>query len=164
LTKILKIGRIKDMKTVYLSGPISGLRYAEAREWRDVAAESLAEEGIVALTPLRGKNFLEKIDGPLLKAGHPTKPLSTPKGIVTRDRWDAMRCDVMLVNLLGATDVTIGTMIEYGWADAARNPIITVMEPEGNIHDHAFIREMSGYVVDTLEEGIAIAKAILLYG
>ena len=34
----------------------------------------------------------------------------------------------MLVNLLGLEKITLGTMVEYGWADAFRKPIITVIE------------------------------------
>jgi hypothetical protein len=36
---------------------------------------------------------------------------------MTRDRFDATRCDVLLVNLLGAERVSIGTMMEVAWAD-----------------------------------------------
>ena len=61
-----------------------------------------------------------------------------------------------------ATEISIGTMIEYGWADAFRKPIITVMENEGNVHDHNFVKELSGFVVEELDEGIFIAKSILL--
>jgi hypothetical protein len=50
--------------------------------------------------------------------------MSKPKGLTTRDRWDAMRCDVLLVNLLGATKVSIGTVLEFGWADAMDIPIV----------------------------------------
>jgi hypothetical protein len=52
-------------------------------------------------------------------------------------------------------------MVEYGWLDMKRIPIITVMEKEGNPHEHAFIRELSGYRVETLEEGLYIARCIL---
>ena len=39
------------------------------------------------------------------------------KGIVTRDRWDVAKADVVLMNLVGATQVSIGTMVELGWAE-----------------------------------------------
>ena len=54
-------------------------------------------------------------------------------------------------------------MVEYGWSDVYRKPIITVIEREGNPHDHHFIRELTGFRVETLEEGLSVAKAILTY-
>jgi nucleoside 2-deoxyribosyltransferase len=88
-------------------------------------------------------------------------PLSSAKGITTRDRNDSTLCDIVLFNLLGATKVSIGSMIEYGWADAARRPIITVIEKSGNPHDHSMLRELTGYRVEELDEGLSIARAIL---
>ena len=52
-------------------------------------------------------------------------------------------------------------MVEYGWADSYRKPIITVMEKEGNPHDYPFIRNLTGFMVDNLEDGIYVARAIL---
>ncbi len=87
--------------------------------------------------------------------------LACQKGIATRDRFDVASCNVMLAYLLGAEKVSIGTMIEFGWADAARKPIITIMEKNGNPHDHAFVRELTGFRVESLDEGLYVAKSIL---
>lgn len=51
-------------------------------------------------------------------------------------------------------------MIEYGWADMARRPIISVIEKHGNLHDHSIVKELTGFRVETLEEGLHVAKAI----
>jgi nucleoside 2-deoxyribosyltransferase len=72
-----------------------------------------------------------------------------------------MNCDIMLANLLGAKKVSIGTIGEFFWADAYRKPVIAVMEKEGNPHEHAMIRELTGFRVETLEEGLAVAGAVL---
>ena len=69
----------------------------------------------------------------------------------------------MLANLLGLEKITIGTMVEYGWADAYRKPVITVIEKTGNIHEHYFVRELTAFRVETLEKGLSVAKAILTY-
>lgn len=87
--------------------------------------------------------------------------LSCSRGLTTRDRFDVTSCDILLANLLGAKKVSIGTMIEYGWADMARKPIITVIEKEGNSHDHSIVRELTGFRVENLDEGLYVAKAIL---
>jgi len=50
------------------------------------------------------------------------QPLVSPPGAVGRDRFDVQTCDLLLVNLLGATSVSIGTMFELAWTDAWRKP------------------------------------------
>lgn len=148
---------------VYLAGPISGLTYGGATEWRDGVIRDLAEFGIKGLSPMRCKEFLQnETDGfskTCEKYGH-INVLASPRGIMTRDRFDATRCDVLLVNLLGATTVSIGTVMEIAWADACRTPIVCAMEA-GNIHEHAMVNEALGYRVDTLEEAVSLVKAIL---
>lgn len=152
--------------SVYLAGPITGLTYDEGNDWREAVMADLASVGITAYSPLRAKNFLRQI-GVLDSAGTPDSaymglnPLSEPKGITARDRFDATRSDMVLMNLLGATRVSIGTMIEAGWADAARRPIVIAME-EDNVHRHAMLNEVAGFIVPTLAEAVAVVKAVLI--
>jgi len=148
----------KIMKTVYLAGPISGLDYNGCNDWREHAKSQLKEWGIAGVSPMRGKEYLS-----LEKniSDEYDSVLSCQKGITTRDRFDSTSCDIMLVNLLGAKKVSIGTMIEYGWADSARRPIISVIEKEGNPHDHSMVRELTGFRVESLDEGLYVARAIL---
>jgi nucleoside 2-deoxyribosyltransferase len=152
--------------SVYLAGPITGLTYDEGNDWRDAVIEELEAAGIVAYSPLRAKNFLREI-GVLDAAGTPDSaymglnPLSEPKGITARDRFDATRSDVVLMNLVGAKRVSIGTMIEAGWADAARRPVVIAME-EDNVHRHAMLNEIAGFIVPTLAEAVAVVKAVLV--
>lgn len=149
------------MSRVYLSGPISGLTYEGCTDWREGVAGVLLEHGIEPLSPLRGKGFLK---GRGIIEAHEgqdyANPLTTDRGITTRDRFDTQRCDFMLVNLLDASRVSIGTMIELGWADAARVPIVLVMAPE-NIHNHAIVRGVAGYITDELDEGVDIILTAL---
>jgi len=42
-----------------------------------------------------------------------------------------------------------------------RIPIITIMEDKGNVHDHNFVREVSGFRLNNLEEGILVARNLL---
>lgn len=88
-----------------------------------------------------------------------THPLSTLQGINLRDHNDVQRSNGLLVNLTGADRVSIGTMIELGWADAYRKPVVIAME-EGNIHWHAMVRDR-GLVVSTLEEATELIGAII---
>lgn len=154
-------------KLVYLAGPITGLSYGGAVDWREEVAKQLdpsgAFSGIQALSPMRGKAYLKDykhIGGTSKDHEEFGQALSHGKGVVTRDRWDSMRADVVLMNLLGSQRVSIGTMIEAGWADAARVPIVLVRETD-NVHNHAMLDQLAGFIVPTLEEGVVIVKALL---
>jgi len=140
-------------------GPILGTEYKECHDWREHAIKELAKHGIEGISPLRHKDIVDK-SGLMADFGGGNM-MTTSSGMVTRDRYDATHCELGLANLLGAKKISLGTMVEYGWLDMKRVPIITVMEKEGNPHEHSFIRELSGYRVETLEEGLYIARCIL---
>lgn len=148
--------------TVYLAGPIAGLSYDQSCDWRTAAESALHAAGIRALSPMRMKEYLKDVRcfsgtcGPEGNLG----PLSGPRAVMTRDRFDATRCDVLLVNLLGATKVSIGTVMEIAWADLKRTPIVCICEPD-NIHRHAMLDEAVGFWAISLDEGVEIVKAII---
>lgn len=144
---------------IYLAGPINGLTYDGAQGWRDYFSTRL-DRRIKCYSPLRGKDFLRQYG--TLEDSYTVSPLSTDQGITTRDRNDCMGADLVVFNLLGATRITIGTMIELGWADAMRRPAILVMEPQGNPHDHPMVRQTTHFRVDNLKDAITIAEAVLL--
>lgn len=152
------------MKEVYLAGPITGLNFTGATSWRSAVAGQLADVGIKAYSPMRAKEYLSKLDS---ISGHGKEyahmgVLSTPRAVMTRDRFDATRCDVIFVNLLGAKTPSIGTIMEIAWADAKRIPIVCAIEPEGNPHEHMMVTEAIGFRCATLDEAVHITKSILL--
>ena len=147
------------MSSVYLAGPIRGLTYASAAAWRERAAAFLAKHGITAFTPLRHKKALVG-KGTILDS-HEAHPLTSEKGITARDRFDVIRCDLVLANFLGAPLVSAGTSIEFGWADILRKPIIMVIEPEGNPSDHGMMRAIASYRTASLDEALGLCVAIL---
>jgi nucleoside 2-deoxyribosyltransferase len=150
---------MERIKTCYLAGPISGLSYGTATDWR-VYVASKFPEWLKPLSPLRGKTYLQ---GEKDLSDHYTQLLSTPRGITTRDRMDAMKSDCLLVNFLAAKKVSIGTCIELGWADAVRNPIVVVMEKD-NLHCHAMVNDVAGYITSDLDEAIDIVIKIMATG
>lgn len=151
------------MKSMYLCGPITGLSNATARfGWRAWVTEQLAGE-VDCLSPMRHYDHLARV-AKLSQFGNPQNVLTSPRGLTTRDRFDTMRSDLLFCNLLDAEWVSIGSMIELGWADAARIPIIVVMEELDNPHDHAMVNEVTGFRCTTIAEGIEVAKAILTPG
>lgn len=151
---------------VYLAGPISGLNFFGATDWRAEAQSQLAEFGIKTLSPLRYQEHLKTV-GVFTDCAKETErfksPMSMPKGLTIRDRWDARRCDVLLVNLLGAEKVSIGTVMEIAWADGADKdiPIVCAIEPEKNIHEHAMLMHCIGYRVPTLWEACDVTRQLL---
>ena len=177
------------MKTVYLSGPIAGLTYDDGQDWRTVAEASLKEAGIQGLSPLRAKGYLRQV-GEI--SGHGREyadmgVLSTPKAVLARDHFDATRCDVLLVNLLGAKRVSIGTVMEIAFAYEARIPIVCAMESgvsaaqpdqlswlaamidgEGCVYVVRRERQVGAsfeaidFRVDSLEEALYVVKTILV--
>lgn len=152
------------MHQIYLAGPISGLSYAGCTDWRKYAIKELAEAGIKGLSPMRGKEYLSKLKS-ISSTGEEYAHLgvlSKSRGIMTRDRFDATRCDVLLVNLLGAKTVSIGTMMEVAMADLLRIPIVCAIEESGNPHAHVMLSEAIGFEVRTLDEALHICKAILV--
>ena len=151
------------MSTVYLAGPITGLNYAGATEWRESVAEQLAACGIKSFSPLRAKQYLSALPS---ISGHGQEYahmgiMSQARSVMTRDRFDATRCDVLFVNLLGAKAVSIGTVMEIAWADLCRTPIVCAMEDD-NPHVHMMILEAIGFRCATLDEAVHITKSVLL--
>jgi nucleoside 2-deoxyribosyltransferase len=156
------------LATVYLAGPITGCEFRVAQIWRDFATRKLAESGIRCLSPIR---FYPEDYGPkdkrmpALPEFDPTTPKSpfrTHKGLTSRDRNDVMTSNLLLVNLLDTERVSIGTMIELGWADLLRIPIVVAMN-DNNLHDHAMVREIANYIVPTLDEAIQVTKDVLCF-
>lgn len=150
--------------SVYLAGPITGLTYDDGQEWRETMKRTFDAYGIDAYSPLRAKQYLKKygeLDSGGLKSAYLKEhPLSSPSGIVARDRNDCTHRDAVLANLLGAERVSIGTVMEIAWADLARVPCVVVME-EGNVHDHAMIHATAGFVTDDMDEAVDIIAAVL---
>lgn len=143
----------------YLSGPMRGLSYEDADAWRQEARRGLWPD-IATLSPLRGKGNLRGQPIPATAQS----PLSTAEAIVARDFRDVTRSDAVLVNLLGAKEISIGTVAEIAWAHAARTPVVLVMEhaPGLNPHNHPMVTVPCGWWVDTLEDGIDVLRNILL--
>lgn len=144
--------------TLYMAGPVKGLAYDTATDWRFWLADKLAGYNVECLDPLRGKDELQG-ETSIDRVEYDT-PMSCPKGIYVRDRFDALRCDLLLVNLLDAEKPSLGSVMEIAWADALHKPIILVMEP-GNIHEHAMVLGACGFRAQCLEEAAAIAIAVL---
>lgn len=149
---------------VYLAGPITGLNYEGTMSWREYAIDKFkqmadTQKRIIGVSPMRAKEYLSHLEN-IGNANGALGKLSGGKAVVTRDRNDVYTCDAVLMNLQDAKRVSIGTMIEVGWADAFKKPIVLMLEP-GNIHQHDMVTEISGFRADNLDEAIHLINAIL---
>src|SRR3990167_11252664 len=145
-------------RSIYTAGPMAGCSYAEVVGWRKEAAKYLADNDIDTLIPEIYSINPGEIYTPHAVGGH----FATQRGIVTNDRRSIFVCDAVIMNLSHAKKVSIGSCVEFGWADAYRKPVIVIMpNPDFNPHDHAFIWELSSYVVYTLDDALDVVIQLL---
>lgn len=150
---------------VYLSGPIGGQTYSGATEWREWVRQRLLP-GINAVDPMRGKEKLADLYGDTAIPTHDVDAVlgGDSRSITQRDRYDVSHADAMLLNLLPCNSAkpSIGSMIELGWADAARVPIVMVTEKVlGAWYDHVLIAGTIGWWVEDLKSGVEIVNGLL---
>jgi nucleoside 2-deoxyribosyltransferase len=107
--------------------------------------------GFEVFIALCGKSYL-KNEREFMATGY-KQPLSTDHAITQRDWWMCRKCDILLVNLIGAKKISIGTVMEMAWAFDHGKHIITVMEND-NIHQHAFVKEVSSIVYDNFQDAL----------
>jgi len=148
-------------KTVYLAGPITSCSYEGATDWRETFKEQVeSTSSIKCLSPMRGKHYLKDVKSIDATGNEKLGILSGGPAIVTRDYADTTNSDLIIVNLLGATKVSIGTMFEVAWAYSKHIPIILVIEDgTENIHTHSMLLAMCGYKVNNLDDALIITFA-----
>jgi nucleoside 2-deoxyribosyltransferase len=155
------------MARVYLAGPITGLGYAEARNgWRKDFAALLFPD-IAPLSPMRQEGHLAEIKK-IAAHGYEHNPLSSSRGIIAKDLLDIERCDLVVMNFLGAKKVSIGSVWEMGYAKKCGKPIVLIIEVRGpkpgNPHDHLFIVDTADFTCHSVQEAADIVNAVLTPG
>jgi nucleoside 2-deoxyribosyltransferase len=143
---------------IYAAGPISGQTFEGSTGWRE-RLRSLLPDGVKVASPMRDKGYLKTAG--VLEGDYPEHVMSSQKGIMTRDHFDVKNCDLVLANLAGVGRVSVGTVMELAWAFAYGKPVVAVMDPKGDPHDHPMVREAVGFRVESLEQAAAVAASIL---
>jgi hypothetical protein len=151
--------------SAYLAGPITGLPWDLITGWRNYVKQEFALVDIDAFSPLRGKLYLANETS--ISDSYDNHVMSTQRGILARDHFDATHRDLLFVNLLETERVSIGTVMEIAWAHEAGVPIVLALTERNangtkNPHDHSMIREACPLMVPTLKEAIEISKHMLL--
>jgi nucleoside 2-deoxyribosyltransferase len=144
---------------IYLAGPIAGLKYDDAVSWRVEAEHKLANYGIQGLSPIRQELHLEGEDR--IEHFYNENPVYTAKGITAKDRNDVLTSDLIIAYLLGAEAVSIGTCIEFGWADAWRKPVIMVADDHDIHAQHGMLSEIAGFRVGSVDSAVELAASLL---
>ena len=151
------------MHNIYLAGPVTGLSFDRAASWRyDFVRYFRAISGrldAVFRNPLRGKeDVLNGVDRMEDVYAH---PLMTEHAIMESSYQDVINSDYVVANFLGAEKVSIGTVMEIGWAFDNRVPVILIMEKEGNVHDHSMIRMACAYRAESVMEAAKLLGHLL---
>ena len=149
---------------IYLAGPITGLSYEAATEWRVAATNALP--AVRCFSPMRAKQAQSSCKklGWGANAANAKDPIFTIRGIITRDFLDCVKADLLLVNFEPcAPEVSVGTVSEISWAWMAHVPTIVIAK-EGNIHDQKWIRELVPYWTDNLDGALRLVRTILFPG
>jgi nucleoside 2-deoxyribosyltransferase len=161
------------MKKVYLAGPITGCTWGESEDWRDEIVRLAFHSGrftnVEFFSPLRGKEYLK--DEAEIKDSYSQHQMSTAKSIMLRDHHDVKTSDAVIVNLMGAKRVSIGTVMEVAWAYERRTPVIAIMEPpvsqetgfeasQGNIHEHSMLNEAIWWRVQNLQDALKCLRLL----
>jgi nucleoside 2-deoxyribosyltransferase len=144
---------------VYLAGPIKGLSFGDATDWRGAVARWLAPE-IAAYSPMRSKDHLDT--GERLGDFYDNDILANPRAIVARDHNDCRNADLVIAYLSGAEAVSVGTMFELAWCHAYRVPLVVVDDGSTGTHRHPFVHEAADWFVMNLEQAVYVARSVLL--
>lgn len=144
--------------SVYLAGPMTGLTMEEASAWREEVRARLKHKWtVISPTDIRYSGEYDGPDGsltaPSIEELERLPEHLRPGALVTMDEFFVDRSEFVLVNLLGATVASIGTMWEMGYAWAKGKKIVTIIDPE-NIHDHPFVYRRSHVLLSSVEEAI----------
>jgi nucleoside 2-deoxyribosyltransferase len=137
-------------KKVYLAGPITGLEFDEAKDWRDSSSpfvRRLRALGWTELSPMRNKEKF-RVQGKL------SAFFDEGAAAVQQDLTDIEEAEAVILNVLGATHVSLGSMAEMGYAYALGRPVILVTEGEDNCHHHVFTDYMGTVQVSSLNAAI----------
>jgi nucleoside 2-deoxyribosyltransferase len=150
--------KMQAMKSIYLSGPFSGLSLTVINDWRIEVKNNIAKD-IRCIDPLRDDPDLAVVKK-VRSSDEALNDLTHGMRTVTRNRTDIMNCDLLLANLLQDAELSVGTIGEIFWADAFRKPII-LLKKNNSIYNHAMLDAICQWKFTTLKEAIAQINTML---
>jgi len=161
-----------ENKFVYLAGAIARHSYGQVTNWRNYVARRFAP-GVVGISPMRMKTWCKRYNDSIpsvyddLKGANDAAYLisGAPNVIGRRDFADVQRADMVFFYLpkehADKQEISVGTLIEFGWASALRKPTVVVSDDDSRVLSHPLILAHASYVLPTLALGIAAVNAEL---
>ena len=125
---------------VYLSGPIAGLTFDEANEWRQKVADAFAIVGIETLNPLRRRMFFNADEEDI-----------SPNEIVQRDLTDIRASDLVLIHWSSMS--SIDTACELWECYRSGKPAILVSS-DPRVTKHPWVQVCATRIFGDLAEAI----------
>lgn len=80
--------------------------------------------------------------------------------LTTRDHLMVKKADVLVLDCLGAASISRGSLVETGWADELRKPVVLIAE-EGNPHLFNMSRTLVSFIVPTRLKAAQVVNALL---
>ena len=143
---------------IYLAHPMSGLNFKDIEQYYTNTVNKLKGMGYTTLTPMSGK-VLTTAKGDCKPYGY-SDPIITDRAILSRDRWMVCQSDIVLMDLSGATEKSLGCIAETAFAYVDGAHIVMVMEKD-NVHRHAFMHQMANIIFETYDEAIEYLKVLI---
>jgi nucleoside 2-deoxyribosyltransferase len=149
----------RDLHTLYLCGPITGVPVFAATAWRRKVIAALGREARI-IDPTRDVAETVRRCESVTTQKLTLDRFLHGKRTVARDRFDIRRSDLVLACFLGAKAVSIGAVGEIFWADAMGKPVIVVREDD-NVHNHDMLNELAGWIFGDLDAAIEQVRRVI---
>jgi len=146
-------------RTVYLAGSIYGCNKGEAQDWRRDVKERLASCNIMGISPLR----CEPLVGERYGVSYEDPRFGTPRAIASKNFFDVQASDMTLCYMpavLNERRLSIGTLLELGWAHALGKPTILVTDYP-LLLDHPVVQANASWILGTMDEAVDVCCGIL---
>lgn len=138
---------------IYLVHPMSGLQYEKVKEYYDDMKQRLEALGYYVLHPMVAKETL--VGGKFDPKAQERKgnAVTTPHAITRRDHWMVRKADIILADLGGAKDKSVGSISEIATAYTHGKHTLGIME-KGNVHEHGFMFEQFDIIFKDKEDAV----------
>lgn len=144
---------------IYLAGPIEGLTYRAAAQWRHYVEYKL-DRFCDILSPLRGRDVED--EDQIMQGSSARNVLESAASITLRDLADVRRADAVLVYIENDSP-GFGTCVEIGIALERHTPVILVIPPTHPLRSHPFLQAslLGVLVVNEMREALVVIRTLL---
>lgn len=149
---------------IYLAGPITGCTENEAKDWRQMAKDTLTHisPNLIGVSPLR----CEPCIGETYSSSYEDPRFGTEKAISAKNWFDTKMADMVLaylprVKFEEGMRESMGTILEIGWASGKDIPVITVTDEPHYIENVVLNGQCSKWVFQSFEPAFDVIEGIL---